>query len=154
MNLFRYLYNKRSEFTQLRYKDLLLSKTVLDIHRKRSHSSRQWVKLQQLQPIHAIDRPQAQLQLNKRCQQLQQHKTAISKQQKLSRACLMRYLPSVSGFKVVKIGQHYIAFEGNGRRLALQQIFADSEQPLFIEVQCYHFRHSKKIHRRLKRVRK
>jgi len=55
----RYLLGKTSELKELDSKDALLAKTVLDIHRKRTHSQFVLVPLFALKQIHAIDRDNA-----------------------------------------------------------------------------------------------
>ena len=154
MRLIHYLIDKRSELSQLKYKDVLLSKAVLDIHRKKVSKQHQYIELAKLKPIHAIDRGHALQQLQQRSEQLQQHRDAFIHQQYLSRDFLMQYLPSISGFKAVKVGADFVTFEGNGRLLALQQAFHDCSPPLYVQVQLYQVRQSKKIQRRVSRVRR
>ena len=47
----------------------------------------------------------------------------------------------------------YIAFEGNGRLAAMQEVFSP-EDGMRVEVEQYHFRNTPKIVRRLNRVRR
>jgi hypothetical protein len=63
-------------------------------------------------------------------------------------------MPSISWIKVVRENDDsYIAYEGNGRLIAMQNAFAPSEK-ILIEVEEYHFKNSKKIIRRMNRVRR
>lgn len=47
----------------------------------------------------------------------------------------------------------YLAFEGNGRIAAMQKVFTPSDG-IEVEVEQYHFRNTRKIVRRLNRVRR
>ena len=82
------------------------------------------------------------------------HKEELIQQKNLTQGILNQYLPSVSGIKVVKESdQSYIAYEGNGRLVALQKVFEPADN-LSIEVEEYYFKDYKKILRRINRVRK
>lgn len=82
------------------------------------------------------------------------HKEELIQQNNLTQGILNQYLPSVSGIKVVKESdQSYIAYEGNGRLVALQKVFEPADN-LSIEVEEYYFKDYKKILRRINRVRK
>jgi len=145
---------KKSEVKDLEPKDILLAKTVLDIHRMRTHTSLALVPLFDVKQIHAIDRENAIQSTEKRIKILLESKEQLIRQKSITKDFLNRYLPSVSGIKVVKESERsYIAYEGNGRLAALQKVFAPSDD-IFIEVEEYHFQKSKKILRRMNRVRK
>ncbi len=151
---FHYLWGKSSELKELEAKDALLAKTVLDIHRKRTHSEIIFIPLFAIQPIHAIDRENAIAQTKKRAAILRENKATLLACQQLSTGILGQYLPSVSGIKVVKQAEHsYIAFEGNGRLAALQEVFS-LDNDLLIEVEAYQFTNPTKIIRRMQRVRR
>ena len=63
-------------------------------------------------------------------------------------------LPSISAIKVVKQSDDsYIAYEGNGRLAALQEVLSPSDG-ISIEVEEYHFNKPTKILRRMTRVRR
>ncbi len=67
---------------------------------------------------------------------------------------LAEYLPSISWMKVVEHQSgRYIAFEGNGRLAAMQEVFSP-EDGMRVEVEQYHLRNTPKIVRRLDRVRR
>ena len=69
-------------------------------------------------------------------------------------ADLAEVLPSVSWIKTVRESdQSYLTYEGNGRLAALHQVFGP-EADLKVEVELYHFRRTKKIVRRLNRLRR
>ena len=151
---FRYLLNKRSELKDLDTKDALLAKVVLDIHRKRTHSSFAMVPLFAVRQIHIIDRDSAIASTEKRIQIVSAARQALLAKREISKALLAEYLPSVSGIKVVKqMDDSYIAYEGNGRLVALQTVFTP-EDDLYIEVEEYHFHNRQKILRRMNRVRR
>jgi hypothetical protein len=82
------------------------------------------------------------------------HKEELLGHGQISCELLAQYLPSVSWIKVVheKEGS-YLAFEGNGRVAAMQQVFSPEEN-LAVEVEQYHFRNPRKIIKRLNRVRR
>ncbi len=149
-----YLVGKKSEVSELETKDALLTKTVLDIHRKRTHSSVTTVPLFSLQQIHAIDRENAIASTEKRVQTLNKSKAQLLNKKHLCKNELNQYLPSISGIKAVNISEHsYVAFEGNGRLVALQQVFKP-EDNITVEIEEYHFESTSKIIRRINRVRK
>ena len=150
----KYLFGKSSEVGDLEAKDALLAKTVLDIHRKRTHSDFTMLPLFSLKQIHAIDRENALLSARQRVEILQNSRQELLNQKKLTREILDKLLPSVSGIKAVKQSDDiYIAYEGNGRLFALQQVFTP-EDDIRVEVEEYHFRNQQKIIRRMNRVRR
>lgn len=152
--LIHYIIGKRSELSDLETKDALLTKTVLDIHRKRTHSTFTTVPLFKLKQIHAIDRENAILATEQRVKIIKKSKERLLQQKHLSKDALNKVLPSVSGIKVVKESDHaYIAFEGNGRLVALQKVFTPADN-ITVDVELYHFTHTAKILRRINRVRK
>jgi hypothetical protein len=149
-----YLFGKKSELKDLESKDVLLAKIVLDIHRKRTHSTNIQVPLFNIKQIHAIDRENAIDATEKRIQIITNVKEELLQQKIITKDLLNKVLPSVSGIKVVKeTDQSYIAYEGNGRLVALQKVFKPTDG-ISIEVEEYHFKNSKKILRRIQKVRK
>ena len=153
-NFINYLVEKKSEVKDLEAKDALLAKVVLDIHRKRTHSDFKLVPLFDLKQIHAIDRENAISSTQNRIEQLESNKNTLLKQQSLTGTVLSEYLPSISAIKVIKEKENsYIAFEGNGRLVALQTVFDPSDE-IQVEVEEYHFKNQVKIVRRMNRVRK
>ena len=152
--LFNYLFDKRSELRDLDTKDALLAKVVLDIHRKRTHSDFVLVPLFSIKQIHAIDRDSAIASTGKRTRILLAARENLLAKREITRDMLAEYLPSVSGIKVVRhTDGSYIAYEGNGRLVALQTAFT-AEDNLVIEVEEYHFKNTQKILRRMNRVRR
>lgn len=145
---------KKSEVKDLETKDALLAKVVLDIHRKKTHSSFILVPLFHLKQIHAIDRESAIANTEKRRNKLQKAKDHLLQEKTISREILAKYLPSVSWIKVVKQSdKSFISYEGNGRLAALQKVF-DPSDGIHVEVEEYYFKNPQKILRRMERVRK
>jgi hypothetical protein len=148
-----YLLGKTSELSDLNVKDVLLAKVVLDIHRKRTHTSFHLVPLSSLQPIHAIDRETSLQTVRLRTEALLKIKDLIYKEKSITREILAEHMPSVSWIKVVKENENsYIAYEGNGRILAMKNAFTPNEN-LSVEVEEYYFNNPKKIIRRMNKVR-
>ena len=151
---FSYLLGKRSEVTDLDFKDVVLGKVVLDIHRKRSHKELVTVPLFALRPIHRLDRENALAATRRRIEMLREHRAELAEIRVMSCEVLARHLPSVSWIKVVERDPDcFLAFEGNGRLAALQVVFEPSDG-IEVEVEQYHFRNPRKILRRLDRVRR
>lgn len=149
-----YLFGKRSEVSDLEVKDAVLAKTVLDIHRKRTHKEIVSVPLYALQQVHELDRDNTQDAIAKRVENLTPHKEAILEAGGLTQETLNEYLPSVSAIKVVQENENsYIAYEGNGRLAAMQRVFSKADG-ITVEVEQYHFRNPGKMIRRLNRVRR
>jgi transcriptional regulator with PAS, ATPase and Fis domain len=149
----KYLLGKSSELKDLEAKDALLAKVVLDIHRKRSHSEFISIPLFDLKQIHAIDRENAVVAANQRVEKLKAAKASLLQHKHLSQAVLAEYLPSVSAIKVVKQSDDaYVAYEGNGRLVALQQVFSPDDL-ITIEVEEYNFKNSDKILQQIAKVR-
>jgi transcriptional regulator with PAS, ATPase and Fis domain len=149
----KYLLGKSSELKDLETKDALLAKVVLDIHRKRTHSEFISVPLFALKQIHAIDRENAVAATNERIEKLETAKQALLQHKHLSHAVLAEYLPSVSAIKVVKQSDDaYVAYEGNGRLVALQQVFHPDDL-ITVEVEEYIFNKPAKILKRIAKVR-
>lgn len=153
-NFIKYLVGKTSELGDLDIKDALLAKTVLDIHRKRTHSEFVIVPLFSLKQIHAIDRENAIKATEKRVQKLEEAKEVMLQKKDITREVLAEYLPSISWIKVVKeYDNSYISYEGNGRLAALHKVFSPSDG-MNVEVEEYYFKNPKKILRRMSRVRR
>ena len=147
-----YLWSKLPELFDLGPKDALLAKLVLDIHRKRSHTTAQMVALHGLEPVHALDRPEVLAKVEERCAALRRVEEDWRRRRQLRRDDLMQVLPSVSGFKALATDDgRYITFEGNGRLAALQRVFTPADG-LEVEVEVYHIAEHRKILRRARRV--
>ncbi|MEN8257185.1 MAG: hypothetical protein ABFS09_04920 [Thermodesulfobacteriota bacterium] len=152
-NLGHYLWGKRSELKEMSEADVLLGKVVLDIHRKRSHSHFKTVPLFDLCQIHPIDRENSRQAAEKRIAILTEHKEELLQTGSLNQETLNTYLPSVSAIKAVQNeAGKYIAFEGNGRLVALQNVFSQADK-MTIEVEEYLFKNNTKIVRRMDRIR-
>lgn len=149
-----YLFGKRSEVKDMSAKDAMLAKVILDIHRKRVKTELIRVPLFSLKQIHRLDRDNAMESLNKRIASLQNDQQAIIDIRSLSCEELNRFLPSVSAIKVVQeSADSYIAYEGNGRLAAMQEVFRPEDR-IELEVENYVFTNPTKILRRMNRVRK
>ena len=149
-----YLIGKKSELADLETKDALLAKTILDVHRKKTHSDFVIVPLFSLRQVHAIDHENAIRETENRVIALKENKNILLKNKILTRDLLSEYLPSISAIKVVKQSDDcYIAYEGNGRLVAMQEVFSSADG-LNIEVEEYYFKNPAKILRRMNRVRR
>lgn len=147
-----YVWSKLPEVLDMGPKDALLAKLVMDIHRKRTHSSQEMVELATLEPVHALDRPEVLAKVEERRAAVEEAKDRLLARRDLTRQDLMDVLPSVSGFKVVATGEgRYIAFEGNGRLEALHRVFRSNDD-LRLEVEVYHFADPQTMLRRARRV--
>lgn len=148
-----YLLGKRSEIAQMDHKDAYMAKVVLDIHRKRRGKHLVLAPLSALEPIHRIDRDNALEATRKRADALRAHRDALLATKTLDGPTLQAIIPSVSQIKVVRDGERWLAFEGNGRLYAMREVFAP-EDGMRVEVEEYIFDDARSILRRLKRVRK
>ncbi len=154
MRFLSYLLGKKSEVSDLDVKDIMLTKAVLDIHRKRTHKSRVFVPLFAVQRVHRLDRENSMLATRQRVKILKAHTQELLEARDMTCELLAEYLPSISWMKVVEHEPAgYIAFEGNGRLAAMQEVFSPRDG-MRVEVEQYHFRNTPKIVRRLNRVRK
>jgi hypothetical protein len=149
----RYLLGKRSEVAHLDHKDAYMAKVVLDIHRKRRDKRIVRVPLAQLEPIHRIDRENALEATRKRAEALRAHRDALLAAKALDAGALQAIMPSVSAIKVVRDGERWLAFEGNGRLYAMREVFAAADG-MQVEVEEYLFDDDRSIRRRLNRVRR
>ena len=149
-----YLVGKSDDVQDLDLKDLLMAKVILDIHRKRVRKEFIFVPLGHLKPIHGLDRPNAIRATEARVEALGPHRVRLLVTGRLTCDDLTEILPSVSWIKTVRESdQSYLAYEGNGRLAALRQVFGP-ESDLNVEVELYRFRNSRKIVRRLNRLRR
>ena len=148
-----YLLGKRSEVAQLDYKDAYMGKVVLDIHRKRRDKRVTRVPLAKLEPIHRIDRENALAATRQRADALRAHRDALLATKVLDGDALQAIIPSVSQIKVVRDGERWLAFEGNGRLYAMREVFVP-EDGMQVEVEEYLFDDDRSIRRRLNRVRR
>lgn len=148
-----YLLGKRGELAQMDHKDAYMAKVVMDIHRKRTGKTLVRVPLAQLEPIHRIDRESALRSARERADALRTHRDALLATKLLDSEALQTIMPSVSQIKVVRDGDRWLAFEGNGRLYAMREVF-DAGDSMQVEVEEYLFDDPRSILRRLKRVRK
>jgi hypothetical protein len=149
-----YLAGKKSEVQELDLKDVVLAKTILDVHRKRTHKEMISVPLFSIRQIHVLDRKNALEATQQRLKTLRDRKEELLAAGKITCDELARFMPSVSWIKVVQDRTGgYLVFEGNGRIAALQEVFTPSNG-LEVEVEQYYFRNTRKIVRRLNRVRR
>ncbi len=147
-----YLWGKKTELKSMDERDILLAKVVMDIHRKRTHSEFIYVPLFSLFQIHPINRDNSLQETQNRANVLQAHKAEILNLQRLSKEKLAQFLPSVSAIKAVRENAIFIAYEGNGRLVALQEVFSPDDN-IHIEIEEYCFANPEKILRRMNRVR-
>jgi hypothetical protein len=151
---FSYFVGKKSEVQELDLKDVVLAKTILDVHRKRTHKEMITVPLFSIRQIHELDRKNALQATRQGLKTLQARKEELLAAGKITCDELARFMPSVSWIKVVQDRPGgYLAFEGNGRIAAMQKVFSHSDG-IEVEVEQYHFRNTRKIVRRLNRVRR
>ena len=149
-----YLVGKAPELGEMEAKDLLLAKVILDIHRKRRSKAFAFLPLERIHPVHAIDHETAVAATRERARILAEHREELLARKRIDRRTLARILPSVSWLKVVPRGDgDYIAYEGNGRLMALRRVFA-GESGIEVEAEVYRFRNPAKMARRLDRVRR
>ena len=148
-----YLLGKRGELAHMDHKDAYMAKVVMDIHRKRTGKTLMRVPLAQLEPIHRIDRESALRSARERADALRTHRDALLATKLLDSEALQTIMPSVSQIKVVRDGDRWLAFEGNGRLYAMREVFAP-EDGMQVEVEEYLFDDPRSLQRRLRRVRK
>ena len=148
-----YLLGKRGELAHMDYKDAYMAKVVMDIHRKRTGKTLMRVPLAQLEPIHRIDRESALRSARERADALRTHRDALLTTKLLDSEALQTIMPSVSQIKVVRDGDRWLAFEGNGRLYAMREVF-DASDGMQVEVEEYLFDDPRSLQRRLRRVRK
>jgi hypothetical protein len=148
-----YLLGKRGELAHMDHKDAYMAKVVMDIHRKRTGKTLVRVPLAQLEPIHRIDRESAMRSARERADALRAHRDTLLTTKLLDSEALQTIMPSVSQIKVVRDGDRWLAFEGNGRLYAMREVFAP-EDGMQVEVEEYLFDDSRSLQRRLRRVRK
>lgn len=148
-----YLLGKRGELAHMDHKDAYMAKVVMDIHRKRTGKTLMRVPLAQLEPIHRIDRESALRSTRERADALRAHRDTLLTTKLLDSEALQTIMPSVSQIKVVRNGDRWLAFEGNGRLYAMREVFAP-EDGMQVEVEEYLFDEPRSLQRRLRRVRK
>src|SRR5262245_2724122 len=129
-----YLLGKRSELSALNHTDAYMAKVVMDIHRLRSDKRQAMVPLDRLEPIHRIDRESALASVRARARALAARREELQARGQLDLAVLSEIIPSVSQIKVVRDGERWLAFEGNGRLFAMREVFATG-QPMLVEVE-------------------
>lgn len=149
-----YLAGKKSEVQELEIKDVVMAKSILDIHRKRTRKELTTVPLFSIRQIHLLDRENALQATRQRVEVLQASKKELLSTGTITCDELAQLMPSVSWIKVVQDRPGgYLAFEGNSRLAAMQEVFAPSDG-MKVEVEQYYFRNTRKIVRRLNRIRR
>ncbi len=149
-----YLIGKRHELLDLRYRDILMGKTILRIHQDYVRKQLVKIPLRSVCLLHGLNRANSLRVLDERMRQLKLHQDEILSCQEVSKEVLDKIMPSVSGVKVVSNAKGgYIAFEGNGRVCALQKVLAGHDGVL-VEVEQYVLAKPGKILKNLNRIRK
>ncbi len=134
-------------------RDLLLAKLVVEIHRKRLHSQFVFVPLFSIYQIHPINRSSSLDKTQNRIKALQAKKTQLIKAQRISNDDLAMHLPSVSSIKAVQENRNsYLAYEGNGRLVALRTVFSPDDN-IFIEIEEYCFENASNIIQKMNKLR-
>ena len=153
MTWWQYLLGKRGELAALDHKDAYMAKVIMDIHRKRTGKRLVRLPLEQLDPIHRIDRESALRTAQQRAESLHAHRDVLLTTKLLDSDALQAIIPSVSQIKVVQDGNRWLAFEGNGRLYAMHEVFS-ADDGMQVEVEEYLFDNPRSLQRRLRRVRK
>jgi hypothetical protein len=129
---------------------------VLDIHRKKRDAEMRYVPLDEILPIHPIDREEAIATMKERAAVVREHQGAIESRGRISREFLDPFLPSVSNIKVADLGDgEFVSFEGNGRLAALREALGtNADFP--VEVEQYRFDPADraKLRRRIRKLRR
>jgi hypothetical protein len=131
-----WLLQKAPELKHLSVADALLAKVVMDIQRESKEKKTISVALISVYQIHPINRETALKKIEDRMQKIAANKEAIIKNNNhISNDILIQTMPSVTPIRVVTYKEGYIAFEGNGRVVALKKAFPDT--PFTLEVEHY-----------------
>lgn len=153
---------KLPELGRLDVSDLIMAKTVADIHALHQDVEHIFVDHRELLAIHPIDRGNSGDKTNQRAAALQAALPIVQANAMRLSEDLIAATPelepfhSVTGFQVVSFGERgYVTFEGNGRREAIRRALGD--EPLQVEVRLFRFP-DPEIHativRRVERVRR
>ena len=159
--LFEWGVQKIPELPQMDFSDLLMAKAVADIHADHQSVEHIFVDHRLLLPIHPITRGPAIEKCKERADAAKSALPLLRENgMRLSEALIasspaLRPFESVTGFQVVRVGEHYVTFEGNGRREALQMAFP-TDEAVMIEVRHYVFDDDERedMQRRVNRVRR
>ena len=115
-----WILNKTPELKHLSMSDALLAKIVIDIKREATGHEFVSVPLYSLASIHPINRDTAVEKVNLRIKAIEEHKESLISARHITNEALKEIMPSVSPIQVIRFEDGYIAFEGNGRLVALQ----------------------------------
>lgn len=150
-----YLLGKKSEISQLGTDDLYMGKVIFgDIYAHKPEIKTHLVPLKALYPIHKLDRENSLKAVKKRAHSLAKHKQEILTHGKLDQPILEKYIPSVSGFRVIKVNaKKYFVFEGNGRLAAIKEVFT-KHQDMTISVEEYLVTNKSQVIKGLETIRK
>ncbi len=139
--IWRWLAQKAPELKHLSPRDAELAYFIARIEREKISRRTVMVPLFSVQLIHDITRPTALEKVAERVQVLTEHKADLLSKREITQEFLGNYLPSLTWIKVIRDGNSHIAFEGNGRLLAFQQVFQPSDN-MEIEVELFEFNES------------
>lgn len=104
---------------------------------------------------HIIDRENATKTVNNRIKILNKNKKTLLETKDITNKELKKYLPSVSWIKVIKYNDKYVAFEGNGRLVAMKKVFSKKDN-VKLQVQEFVFDNKKqnKMNKLISKTRK
>lgn len=151
INIKNWLFNKVPEITSLSQSDALLAKIVLKIKQEAQNREFRKVDLNSVKLIHPIKRESAIEKLNERIDSVNKNKEKISANKFITNKALIEIMPSVSPVQVIPYKGDFLAFEGNGRVLALQKVFKEN---ILIEVEVFSIPENSTIYSDLETLKK
>lgn len=145
----RWLWQKRGEVFQLDISDFIMGYAIAEVKGTCTYTKDLLVNLQDLAPIHPIDRKEAMEKTEERAQKFVEARHILREANWELHDYMTWQHPelaafrSLTGFEVVEIDGKYVTFEGNGRREALQIAMTKDEMkdapPVKVEVKLYKF---------------
>ena len=153
--IWRWLHGKRSEISQLTYKDAFMAHLVLEIMQTIPAPSNKTIPLYAIDPIHPVDNRDNTVKATKeREKKLEKNKARIIKTGGMTKALMAELMPSLTYVRVVPTDDdRYYCFEGNGRIAALKAVFSKHDQ-LSVEVDVFLPKKSRRSIKKIEKLRK
>ena len=131
-----WLVNKIPEGTRLGKNDVLLANIVLRVNREATSKGLRPVLLSAIKQIHPLDRGPAAKKMRERVEIFRKHKEEIVQDGHISTQKLNEFAPSITLIRTGFYQDYFVAFEGNSRVAALQEVFA-GKRDITVDVEVF-----------------
>ena len=123
--LVEYVSGKRSEIKQMDHRDLYAAKVITEIQARKHSETTRVLPIEDILYFHPINRESALEKVREREQVIRQYESELREQGVLTKEWMREHLSSLTYCKVVPYGDKFVAYEGNGRLMAIRNVIPE-----------------------------